>query len=517
MKKINVTVKEKTILELQEDAKAGDIIDLKELVEVDTSYIDSIIKSGKDEVYNSKLKEFEEKISAQNELKLQELKNTIKQLEESNKTNISLKEKELETKYKETILNLQNEINSEKEKSKNDLSNKEKDITLKYKEEITNLKNIITNITKSKELELENIKVQYENDKNTIIAKSNSNYKDLENKYNNLLQSKEQELSNNKLIIENQYLKQIEDLKNEKELIKVNHLNEINSLKSSYELDITNKLNDLNNKYKEELQIKDNKILQLQNQKSMLNVKQLGESLESLCDNEVRSYMQNGLFNCIWEKDNDSIKLEGESKGSKADFIFKVYADQNHNQNEEIASVCLDMKDESPDTKTKQTNQHYYNQLDINRKKKNCKYAVLVSNLELDKPSILPIYKVIEYENMYVVRPAYLMTFLNMVASLSSRFSDLLLSNNKETLLLKDKTDLINEFDSLKSTYLDKPLESLEKNIQSILKSSDTIRKAATEIDSTCDKITTNFINKMQDKIDKFELKLNKSIIKKLD
>ena len=44
MKKINVIVKEKTILELAEDAYKGDIIDLKELVQVDTSYIDSIIE-----------------------------------------------------------------------------------------------------------------------------------------------------------------------------------------------------------------------------------------------------------------------------------------------------------------------------------------------------------------------------------------------------------------------------------------------------------------------------------------
>ena len=48
MKKINVIVKEKTILELTEDALKGDIIDLEELTQVDTSYIDQVIESGKD-------------------------------------------------------------------------------------------------------------------------------------------------------------------------------------------------------------------------------------------------------------------------------------------------------------------------------------------------------------------------------------------------------------------------------------------------------------------------------------
>ena len=41
---------------------------------------------------------------------------------------------------------------------------------------------------------------------------------------------------------------------------------------------------------------------------------------------------------------------------------------------------------------------NYYKKLDENRNKKNCKYAVLVSNLELDKPNIIPIFKVRGYE-----------------------------------------------------------------------------------------------------------------------
>lgn len=517
MKKINVTVKEKTILELQEDAKKGDIIDLKELVEVDTSYIDNIISSGKDEVYNNRLKEYGDSLNAQNELKLQELQNKIKLLEENNKNQLTIKEKELENKYNGIITKLQSDILSNKNQFENTLKLKEQDITLKYQEEINRLNAQLENNNKNKQLEIESIKSQYQNEKNILENKLNSSYQELENKYNNLLETKDQEINKSKLELENKFLKDIESLKSEKNLIISNHNNEINLLKSNYELDITKKLNDLDNKYKEELQDKDNKILMLQNQKSSLNVKQLGESLESLCDNEVRSYMQNGLFNCTWEKDNLNVKFEDESKGSKADYIFKVYANEEHKENEEIASVCLDMKDESPDSKIKQTNQHYYAKLEDNRKKKNCKYSVLVSNLELDKPSILPIYKVREYENMYVVRPAYLMTFLNMVASLSTRFSNLLLSKNQEMLELKDKHDLIEEFNSIKETYLDKPLESLEKQVSNILKSSEAIKKASNDIDASCEKITTGYINKILDKLDKYELKLNKSIIKKLD
>ena len=76
--------------------------------------------------------------------------------------------------------------------------------------------------------------------------------------------------------------------------------------------------------------------------------------------------------------------------------------------------------------------------LDENRTKNNCKYAILVSNLEGNNPNISPIYKVREYENMYVVRPAYMMVLLNLIASLTSRFAKLLLMKEAEDLELKE-------------------------------------------------------------------------------
>ena len=246
-----------------------------------------------------------------------------------------------------------------------------------------------------------------------------------------------------------------------------------------------------------------------------MNVKQTGEDLEVWCDNEVTSYMQNGLFNCTWIKDN---KLVGDDddKRSKADYIFKVYASSKHEDNELLASVCLDMKDENPDSVNRKANADYYKQLEKNRERKNCRYSVLVSNLEMDKPNVLPIFKVREYENMYVVRPAYLMTFLNMIASLTTRFSELILSKEVEMLELKNKLDLLNEFEEIKKTYLDKPLESLEKSIEDITKNTDNIKKAVKNIDDQCDKINRTYINQIIEKISKYELKLNRGIVKKL-
>ena len=175
------------------------------------------------------------------------------------------------------------------------------------------------------------------------------------------------------------------------------------------------------------------------------------------------------------------------------------------------------MKDENPDSKTKQTNEHYYKKLDENKNKKKCKYAVLVSNLETDKPNILPIYKVREYENMYVVRPGYMMVFLNMITSLTSRFSELLLNKDEPMLELKNKIELINEFNKIKNTYLDAPLDGLEKSILAITTSSQAIKDASSNIDMTCAKINDSYISKISKKLENFELKVNRKIVNKLD
>ena len=118
---------------------------------------------------------------------------------------------------------------------------------------------------------------------------------------------------------------------------------------------------------------------------------------------------------------------------------------------------------------------------------------------------------------MYVVRPAYLMTFLNMITSLTVRFQELILHKEGEELKLQAKLKLLEEFEDIKKTYLDKPLESLEKAIVEITKNTENISKAIRNIDEQCDKINRTYISQIFDKIERYELKLNRSIVKKLD
>ncbi len=176
MKKVNVIIKDKNTLILNEDGNKGDIIDLTELESIDFSSIESLINDGKDRIYNQKLEAYKESnkrnIELERENALKDLNNKIKELEkeieiEKNKANDLVKLKELE-------LN-----------DKNSIKLKEKDI------EISNLKSQINEFNLKKELEIRDkleAKEKEINDKELNILKLNSEIENI--KTNSLLNEK---------------------------------------------------------------------------------------------------------------------------------------------------------------------------------------------------------------------------------------------------------------------------------------------------------------------------------------
>lgn len=455
MKQIKVIVRDRNTLVLDEAAEKGDYISLSELNEVDYSEIESVIEQGKDSVYNKKLAEYRHTLDLENNEKINQNKNQYEKIISDLKHEIDLLGKEKESKLKE----------------------KENEIENKFKEEINKLSNKINELEKTKSSELEILKYKHVSEINALKSESEKTINDLNNQLKNIAIDTEHKIKEKEIVLTNEKMAAINKLKEEQA---------------------------------EVIRQKDNKINEILRQKAAFNVKQTGEDLEAWCNNEVISYMQNGLFNCTWQKDNEVVRDEDETKGSKADYVFKVYANSNHEDSELLTSVCLDMKDENPDSVNKKTNADYYKQLDKNRTKKNCKYAVLVSNLEMDKANDLPMFRVSEYKDMYVVRPAYLMIFLNMITSLTMRFVELILGEKEEKLALKNAYELNEEFESLKNTYLEKPLDSLRANVNEILSQSESIRKASNKITESCDKIINNYLGTIQSKLSNFELKINR-------
>ena len=449
MKQLQVIVKDKNTLVLLENGMKDDQINLAELANVDLTAIEEIINSGRDQVYEKKIKELRVV------------------LEQEAKSSLEIQELEL---------------------SKN------------HSAEVNALKETISTYNANKTLEIERIQAA----NNLEVEKLKAIIKSME-------ESQKQILENEKLQLENKYMEEINNLKQQLNAVKPTHELEIAKIKGEYEEEISK----LKLEHSEEINKKDAALNQkdmlyqeLQNRKAALNVKMIGEGLETWCHNEMLSYMQNGFLNCKWNKDNTVVKDEGEATGSKADYIFKIYASEECNENELLAGVCLEMKDENPNSTHKKKNSDYLAALHKNRGKKGCKYAVLVSNLELDNPNDLPIVKVREYDDMYIVRPAYMVVLLNMLVSLTTNFKELLLEAKREELEIKAK--LLAEFEHLKKSYLEDKLTKLEKDVNEIKKQSSNIIKAAETINNVCNDIINKYLGEIQIKLERFQINIEK-------
>ena len=276
MKKLRVIVRDRNTLILEEDGAKGDIIDLSDISNIDVTQLEQILAEGKDAILKKRLEE--QKYSLQQEAaKDQEL---------------------LKQQFDSKIEKLTHELSLEKEKYQHDLETKLKEVHY------------------NKTLELQ--KLQQE----------------LESKASEFQQILETE----RLSVEKEFQSQIHALKtellqkeNEKDLEKTKALTDIEKLKSENVL----KLQEIERQFHQERQEAEQKyqelnekFLNLQRQKASLNVKQTGEDLEAWCDAEVKAYMQNGFRNCTWEKDNLVVKDISEAKGSKADYIFKIFSNE---------------------------------------------------------------------------------------------------------------------------------------------------------------------------------------------
>ena len=423
----DVSVISPTVLRLNSPAQAGDEIDLKDLQQVDLSYIDNLIKSGQDKAYNEKF------ASLQREWRL---------TSEAEKKDINSQAQLQIQSLRQQIDALNDKITAEKEKAILETKNE-------YNPQIVQLKN------------------------------------DLQRALDEKKNAEEQA----KLLQKNADQEMIQSIKDQLTAEKMDNM--------------------------QALKAKDDEINALRLNKASTGVKTLGEQLETWCNNEYQNYALTGFENCTWEKDNTLVAFEGEDgKGTKADYIFRVYSSDKRTQENELASVCMDMKNENPESKTKKKNADYYKKLDSDRTKKNCEYALLVSELEMDKFNDAPIVKVTDYPKMYMVRPPYFIAFLSIIESLGKKYKDLLEKVNKDKLDFKEAQEIIDEFEQMKSAYLDKPLVAMESQLQDILDSSKKIADANQKINDTANKLINQTLENIRTKIARFDIN---RLAKKID
>lgn len=314
-----------------------------------------------------------------------------------------------------------------------------------------------------------------------------------------------------KTLKEKEYKDKVND--KEKEIARLNALLESKILEK--EVEYNQNISLIKAENQEKLLELEKELSKLKLEKSNINNKLIGEELESWCDVEYSNYAQIGFETCTWEKDNTSVKEDDEVRGTKGDYIFKVYATAEKKAEQLLSSVLCEMKNENPLSKNKKKNADHYKKLDGDRRKKNCEYALLISELEWDNFNDIPIRKVNEYDKMFLVRPQYFITFLMLICNMNLKFKDLLLEQNRLEEEFRDHQEILNEFDNFKQALLDKPIMKLEKEVESIKKNANEIIKISNKINDSANEITYKVIEQIKNKINNFNInKLTKKINK---
>lgn len=431
MKKVKVTIVDKYTLRLEEDAKKGELIDLREIIDVDTTPVIQKIDEARDEVYLSELKKVKAEMSRETELEIR------KAVEDKKLEIASLKEQ------------IKQVAESTKAKVASDLN-----------QEIVRLKTQIESIEDQTKLQLQNKHIQEISEKEIEITR-----------------------------LENQLKADIQKLT----------------------ADNREQVFELTKKYDEEKRALEIEVDNLKRARSSLSVKMIGEDLEAWSDNEYREQNLVGLDNVTWQKDNEVVK------GGKADFIYKVYANAEKNEEELLTSVILEMKSEDPTSTSTQDVNRMLDKLNRDRNNKGIEYALLVSELGSDASNALPIKKIFEYEKMYMVRPEYFMMVLNIITAFGLKYKEIMLAKAEERIKFKDYEDILSEFESMKDEILENSVRHINTQLEIIIKQSDNIKLANDRLKDAAELIQRTHLQTVINKIEGFKIGVIATKVKKLD
>lgn len=248
--------------------------------------------------------------------------------------------------------------------------------------------------------------------------------------------------------------------------------------------EVTMKANEssLKERYETQLRDREDAIERLKDMKTKLSVKLVGENLEQHCQNEFNSVRASLFPYAYFEKDNEAIKEDDETKGTKGDFIYKDYDAEG---GAEIISVMFEMKDEQDASANKKTIDSHLDKLDKDRHKKGLEYAVLVTLLEADNEfynrGIVDLsYK---YDKMYVIRPQFFLPLITLLKGANAKTADA----KRQLMVVQsqsiDITNFENDINDWKNNWVRIVKNAGKKHLESI----EQINKAIKDLEKARD------------------------------
>ena len=238
------------------------------------------------------------------------------------------------------------------------------------------------------------------------------------------------------------------------------------------------------------------------NFKAKRSVKLLGEDLEQHCYALYIQILLPVMPNASFEKDNESVKEDGETSGTKGDFIFRDKED-----GVEYLSIMFEMKNEGDVSATRHRNADFYAKLDSDRRKKGCEYAVLVSMLELDNDLFSGINVVPGYEKMFMVRPDQFIPIITLLVqsaknSLEAK-KQLVAARSQSMDLTKFEDQLIAFRDAFGKNVInakkkyDEAIDGIDKSIKTLESIKKALQVSAGHLDAAENKVEALTIKKL--------------------
>ena len=238
------------------------------------------------------------------------------------------------------------------------------------------------------------------------------------------------------------------------------------------------------------------------NFKAKRSVKLLGEDLEQHCYALYNQILLPVMPNASFEKDNESVKEDGETSGTKGDFIFRDKED-----GVEYLSIMFEMKNEGDVSATRHRNADFYAKLDSDRRKKGCEYAVRVSMLELDNDLFSGINVVPGYEKMFMVRPDQFIPIITLLVqsaknSLEAK-KQLVAARSQSMDLTKFEDQLIAFRDAFGKNVInakkkyDEAIDGIDKSIKTLESIKKALQVSAGHLDAAENKVEALTIKKL--------------------
>ena len=238
-------------------------------------------------------------------------------------------------------------------------------------------------------------------------------------------------------------------------------------------------LTSLKERHDAELRSKDEMIAYYKDMKAKMSTKMIGESLEQHCETEFNKLRPTAFQRAYFEKDNAVSK----TTGSKGDYIYR----ENDENGNEIISIMFEMKNEAETTATKHKNEHFFKELDKDRREKNCEYAVLVSLLESDSElyneGIVDVSFQSCFDKMYVIRPQFFITMITLLrnAALNS------LKYKAELALVREQNVDITNFEERIDKWKDSFTINSDRASKNFNKAIKDIEESIKKLESTRD------------------------------